>query len=250
MTHSNHKGLILAAGRGSRMNSLTENKPKCFVKLAGRRLFDWQLQSLRSGGIHDISVVTGFHGEKFKSNDYNTIENRDWNNSNMVVSLLRASAFIDRPTIVSYSDIVYHPAIVQDLQSKDHDITLVYDKSWLKLWDQRFSDPLQDAESFEINKKGQIIEIGKKVQALTDIQGQYIGLFKLTKNGIDLVYKTVEKYYKRKNTLDMTALFQLMIKENIKIFGMPIDAHWCEIDSPSDLELAEKLYQSGQLKIY
>ena len=41
-----------------------------------------------------------------------------------------------------------------------------------------------------------------------------------------------------------------MIKENIKIFGMPIDAHWCEIDSPSDLELAEKLYQSGQLKIY
>ena len=168
----------------------------------------------------------------------------------MVVSLLKASSFIDRPTIVSYSDIVYHPSIIQGLQSKDHDITLVYDKSWLKLWSQRFSDPLQDAESFKINKKEQVTEIGKKVQSLTDINGQYIGLFKLTKNGIDLVHKTFEKYHKRKNTLDMTALLQLMIKENIKIFGIPINAHWCEIDSSGDLELAEKLYQSGQLKIH
>ena len=250
MTSSSHKGLILAAGRGSRMSSMTKNQPKCFAKLAGKRLFDWQLQSLRSGGIDDISVVTGFLGEKFKPNGYKTIENRDWNNSSIVASLLKASSVIDSPTIVSYSDIVYHPSVVQDLQSKDHDITLVYDKSWLKLWNERFTDPLQDAESFKIDKNEQISQIGEKVKTLGGIMGQYIGLFKLTKNGIDLIEKTIEKYFKRKDTLDMTGLFQLMIKEKIQIFGMPINAHWCEIDSPSDLDLAEKLYQSGQLEIH
>ena len=39
----------------------------------------------------------------------------------------------------------------------------------------RFKNPLDDAETFKINKKKNIIEIGKKTKSYSNIQGQYMG---------------------------------------------------------------------------
>ena len=50
------KAIILAAGRGSRMKGLTDEKPKCLNKLLNRSLFDWQLSALRAAGISNIVV--------------------------------------------------------------------------------------------------------------------------------------------------------------------------------------------------
>ncbi len=40
------KGIILAAGRGSRMKTLTDERPKCLVELDGRPLLDYQINAL------------------------------------------------------------------------------------------------------------------------------------------------------------------------------------------------------------
>ena len=42
------RGIILAAGRGSRMKHLTSERPKCMVKLQGKPLIEWQLEALRA----------------------------------------------------------------------------------------------------------------------------------------------------------------------------------------------------------
>ena len=55
----NNRALILAAGRGSRMGKETALKPKCFTILDGKRLLDWQFESLNAAGIDHISVITG-----------------------------------------------------------------------------------------------------------------------------------------------------------------------------------------------
>ncbi len=57
------KAIILAAGRGSRMKSLTEERPKCLVELAGKALLDWQLEALREAGVSEIAIVTGYKRE-------------------------------------------------------------------------------------------------------------------------------------------------------------------------------------------
>ena len=37
--------IILAAGRGTRLKPLTDNKPKCMVKLLGKPLIQHQLET-------------------------------------------------------------------------------------------------------------------------------------------------------------------------------------------------------------
>jgi choline kinase len=53
------KGIILAAGRGSRLRKLTENIPKCLVKFKGQTLLDGIINNFLSKKIKDIYVVTG-----------------------------------------------------------------------------------------------------------------------------------------------------------------------------------------------
>ena len=57
------RAVILAAGRGSRMKNLTDDRPKCLVELKGKALLDWQLESLRASGIREIAVISGYKSE-------------------------------------------------------------------------------------------------------------------------------------------------------------------------------------------
>ena len=45
------RALILAAGRGSRMGALGDERPKCLVELDGKPLLDRQIAALRAGGV-------------------------------------------------------------------------------------------------------------------------------------------------------------------------------------------------------
>ena len=53
------KGIILAAGRGSRMGVLTDNLPKCRTILHGKELIQWQLEAMEEASIKEISIVRG-----------------------------------------------------------------------------------------------------------------------------------------------------------------------------------------------
>ncbi|MFZ9450262.1 MAG: NTP transferase domain-containing protein, partial [Alphaproteobacteria bacterium] len=61
------RAIILAAGRGSRMRQLTDERPKCLVPLRGRPLLEWQLEALRGAGIREIGIVTGYRREMLAS---------------------------------------------------------------------------------------------------------------------------------------------------------------------------------------
>ena len=60
------KGIILAAGRGSRMKNLTSTKPKCMIKINGKMLIEYQIEALSSAGINEIGIVTGYKNQQLK----------------------------------------------------------------------------------------------------------------------------------------------------------------------------------------
>jgi len=54
------KALILAAGFGSRLMPLTENKPKCMVEYKNKKLIDYEITALKEAGVGEIAVVGGY----------------------------------------------------------------------------------------------------------------------------------------------------------------------------------------------
>lgn len=240
------KGIILAAGRGSRLKKLTDDKPKCLVQIGGRQLLEWQLAALKFAAMKEIFIVTGYHAEMLKKIGTHTIRNRRWEKTNMVQSFLSAKKEFTDSVIVSYSDIVYESKNVKNLieQPNDRDIVIAYDKNWKKLWEMRFDDPASDAESFKIDANDMIYEIGQKGSPLDEIQGQYIGLMRFSKKGLSWIVELTNKLPEDVlDKLDMTSLLQRLIVAGYPMYGMPIEGNWCEIDSENDVVIANNLYK-------
>ena len=235
------KAIILAAGRGSRLNHITDGKPKCLVEIAGRTLLDWQTAALKIAGIDDITVLRGYMKELIVGKHINVIDNPRWSETNMVATLYCARDILAKyPAVVAYSDILYHPSIITGLMKAESGITITYDTLWESLWSERFTDPLKDAETFQ-TEKGKVTAIGEKTDQIRHIQGQYMGLLKFTPAG----WQEVERLLSgldadRRDRLDMTSMLRLLIQRGISVRAMAISGRWCEIDSAADLNLYQR----------
>lgn len=61
------RGMILAAGRGSRMKALTNKIPKPLLKIGNRYLIEYAIHALSKAGIHEIVINISYHGDQIKS---------------------------------------------------------------------------------------------------------------------------------------------------------------------------------------
>lgn len=58
------KAMILAAGRGERMGTLTDLTPKPLLSLAGKALIEYSLDSLSRAGFKDIVINVAYRGQQ------------------------------------------------------------------------------------------------------------------------------------------------------------------------------------------
>ena len=156
----------------------------------------------------------------------------------MVSSLIKADPWLCSDNcIVSYSDIVYCPDDVLSLMRSNGDIVIAYDPRWLDLWALRFDNPLVDAETFRIDGE-RITEIGARPEREEDIQGQYMGLLKISPEGWNRIH-----YYlsllepDERDCMDVTKLLRGLVESEVEVLGVPIENQWFEIDSEHDLKM-------------
>ncbi len=237
------KAIILAAGRGSRLKSLTSERPKCLVELYGKPLLEWQISALSDAGIEEIGIVTGYKREMLSPYELVEFHNPRWSETQMVTSLDCAAEWLERDTcIVSYSDIFYAASAVISLLNSLSDVAITFDPNWLDLWKKRFTDPLIDAETFRIDSDGVLMEIGNKPRTVDDVNGQYMGLLKITPEGwreIKSIYSGFT--YLEQDKIDMTKLLQKIIdREKLPIEAIPYLDKWGEVDNVSDSAVYSK----------
>lgn len=243
------RAIILAAGRGSRLGHLGDDRPKCFVKLDGKPLVEYQLAALRRGGVNEIGIVLGYRAEMIDFPGLTYFNNERWAETNMVMSLAAAARWLrEQPVIVSYADIFYRSELVHGLAQASGELVITYDRKWRELWARRFADPLADAETFRIDEAGRLLEIGGKTNRIEDIQGQYMGLLKFTPEAWSAVEELLgELDPATRDRLDMTGLLRRLLAAGFPVGTFATAGQWGEIDNPEDVALYEDMVSKGEL---
>jgi L-glutamine-phosphate cytidylyltransferase len=244
------RAVILAAGRGSRMGEVGEQRPKCLISLAGKPLLERQVAALRGGGASEIGIVRGYRADMITAPGATYFANERWAETNMVMSLVAAASWLRTgPVIVSYADIFYQRNVVQALASAPGELVVAYDRRWRDLWSRRFTDPLSDAETFRLDEAGNLLEIGGKTKDIVEIEGQYMGLLKFTPpawRAIEALLGELDSAVR--DRLDMTGLLRrLLARKTPRIATIGTDGQWGEIDNPHEVALYEEMAAAGAL---
>ena len=240
--------IILAAGEGRRLRPLTNNKPKCMVEYRGKQILRRIIDIIKKKGIEEISIVDGYCNDslrsEYKNEGLNFFYNEEFASSNMVYSLFHAKEKMKEDFIICYSDIVFSTNAFTNIYKSNNPISILVEKNWKKIWKLRMANPLDDAETLKIDKNGFIFEIGKKTKSYEDIQGQYMGLIKVSRNEIDnfisLYEELKNKNFERIKKMFMTEFIQEYINKYNNVKEVAVFNECIEIDTTIDLEIFEK----------
>ena len=164
------KVIILAAGQGTRLKPLTDDRPKCMVEVNGRSIIERQLDIMRACGIkdEDITIVCGYRSnvleEKLKDTNIHFIVNEQYETTNMVSSLMCAKSMMEaeEDIIISYGDIIYSEAVFRKILDAKDGISVIVDDGWYEYWSERCENPLDDAETLMFDAEDYLTEIGQK----------------------------------------------------------------------------------------
>ena len=251
------KAIILAAGTGSRLRPLTNDRPKCMVELLGKPIVMRQLNTLEEAGVSESILVGGYKAEQLEILGKPIVINPEYESSNMVYSLFCAEDQIDNESdwLFSYGDIVFEKSIVEKLLASSAPLSLAIDTEWKKYWQIRMDDPMSDVETLKWTDSRIITELGQVPKKESDIQGQYTGLIYLKKEYVDPwknAYHQLDQSKlpdgKNKRNLYMTDFLQYLIDTGWEVQGVPIENGWLETDSVEDIENYRKLHDAGRLK--
>lgn len=239
------KAIILAAGRGSRMEEATERLPKCLINIFGKPILDYCIESLQKAGfeIKDIGIVTGYKKETIHVDGTAMFHNANWETTNMFKSLTMAEEWLSNETcIVCYSDILFNKSAIELLMHSTADIAITYYTKYWELWEKRFENPLDDLETFKINGD-QLLQIGEKPSTKDDIEGQYMGLLRITPTGWKNIITAIKSPMKKSvEKLDMTTLLQHLITSGVSVTALKTNDLWLECDNMNDVRVYEKFF--------
>jgi choline kinase len=232
------KTVILAAGVARRLKPLTDNTPKCLLKVGEKSILQRTIDNLVKHNLKDIIVVTGFlHNmiESFLTANYPEIEftfihNEKYDSTNNIYSLWMVKQEVrGYEMLLLDSDILFDSRIISQLLSTEYSNCLAL----------RSTDTLSEEEiKCLLNNDGSISEISKTVNPL-DAVGESIGIEKFSKELVLKLFTVLDRKILDEKEVNVfyEAAFQEVINNGAKIFPVDVGNYKCmEIDTPDDLE--------------
>jgi L-glutamine-phosphate cytidylyltransferase len=248
------RAIIIGAGRGRRLMPTTADAPKCFAEVQGKRILDWTLKALSANGISDICFIGGYRIEKVRT-DYPSFtfrHNSDWENNNILASLMYAEDLMNEPFLCTYSDILFTADVVRRLLANPTDIALSVDTRWLERYRHRSNHPPDDAEKV-ITQNGRVVSIDRAIDPQA-AHGEYTGIAKFSPRGATTLkdhYHRCQRQYAGKPFREAAVfekaylihLLQEMIESGVTVGHADTPGNYMEIDTQQDFELAQKSWR-------
>jgi CDP-L-myo-inositol myo-inositolphosphotransferase len=228
--------LIIAAGKGCRLQQRGESKP--LIPILGIPLIERVIRSIHEVGVDDFYVITGHQGERVCSFldslkerlgiHITTIANEEWEKENGL-SVLRAREYLHEPFLLVMADHLFDPSIVRELIG----LPVVDGESALVV-DGNIHNSLVDMEDVTRVKTegGKIRSIGK---SLTDFNGLDTGIFMCTPAIFDALKRSVEEC----GDTTLSGAIRILAAEG-RAKAVEINGHfWIDVDDPAALRRAE-----------
>jgi choline kinase len=229
------RGVILAAGRGSRLNGAANDAPKCLVEAGGITLIERQILTLRNAGIEDISVVVGCEAERVRrvcGHGITYVENAQYAQTNSMYSLWMSRHLLHEGFVVLNCDVLFHAALLDDLLSARHENALL-------LAYREADQPLFGDEEMKVKVRcGRVTDMSKAMDP-ADADGENLGIVKFGAEGAAALVDIMDRLIDAGGVRDWAPrAFAEFAKTRplhaIGTRGLP----WIEIDFPEDYERA------------
>lgn len=225
------RAVVLAAGRGTRLGALTDDTPKPLLEVAGASLISHVLEGIRSAGIHEVVVVTGY-----RSAD---IEDHVWGFAGLSIRFARqeaprgtahalevASSYLrDRMFLFAWGDILVDPVVYRR-------VVLAAEQSDAVLAINEVADPTVGAAvtvDDEMWVTG-IVEKPPPGESSTRWNNSGIGVL-----GSEAWQHIDRVEPSERGELELTAAIATMIDRGAKIRAVPVEGYWYDIGTPASL---------------
>ena len=174
------RGIILAAGKGSRLNGTAGESPKCLVEAGGVTLLERQIRALCSAPASRTSRSssgvrpTGCGGPVGTSVTY--VENARYAQTNSMYSLWMARPLLYEGFVVLNCDVLFHPVLLDDLLSARHENALL-------LAYREADQPAFGDEEMKVKVRcGRVVEMSKTMDP-AEADGENLGIVKFGPGG-------------------------------------------------------------------
>jgi choline kinase len=242
------KAIILAAGMASRLRPLTNNTPKCLLKIGERSLLQRSIDALTSNGIKEIVIVTGylhnqiedFVRQQYPSLKVTFIHNDVYDSTNNIYSLWLARPKADGEEILLLdSDLLYDPEIIARVLDTPAENILTLIRHDLGEEEMKV---VTDGGS-----EGNITEISKTCSP-ADAIGESLGIEKMGKSYTSALYKELEPMMNQEHLENVfyEKAFERLIPKGHTFKVLDVTYLFsCELDTVEDFQNAkEKIPQS------
>ena len=233
------KGVILAAGRGTRIRSVHGEHPKCLIEVDNATILDHQLKALSMAGINDVSIVVGYEREQIINHvmsgklshiqGIHFIENPAFAITNNIYSLWLALEWVRGDSfIVLNADVIFNPEILDVAVRLHAPISMIVDPLW------------RDETMKVVILDDHVIRMSKNISR-EEFSGTYIGITVFSKAIQDRFFHKMEDVIAagRVNEFFNVAV-QELANEGVPVGYTSTDGlPWAEIDDPVDLTFAQ-----------
>lgn len=231
------RGVILAAGAGTRLNGSQVVRPKCLASFEGTPLIELQLRVLRHHGIDDITVVVGFESDRVRRScgpGVRFVENAEYASTNSLYSLWLARPLLEEGFVVLNCDVLFHPVMLADLLAARHENALLVSY-------QNPDDPPFGDEEMKVSvRRGRVVDIRKDL-AMSDTDGENVGIVKFSAGGASRLLCLMERIVATGSRRDWAPRGFAEFAREAPLYAVGTRGFpWTEIDTPEDYTWATR----------
>lgn len=232
------KAIILAAGMGNRIGEITKNCPKALITVANIPLIMHVIQFARLFHPDEIVVVGGFNSKMLwdylVDKNITPVENPAYKNGNFY-SLNCARPYLNDGFIQLNTDHIYPHRMAHLIEDLSDGIFLVSD------FDRRlYSDDMKITIDGQIDNKAKVTSISKD---LSEYDGGYCGITIVKGSGVEPYISAMDMVMEENNDQAVVEdIISKLILKGSKPDILDISSiGWLEIDTPEDLQNAERI---------